>query len=153
MTRFDDGTPPGVPVNDLGWEVYAAGLGETARWAWETYHLPVWVTENGTADATDTFRSRFLWEHLRALSDIRAQGVPVDRYYHWCFVYNWEWNEGEEPRFGLVALDYATQERTVRDSGRFFAEVARAGGGTPELHARFVAGHEYPVSDSEGHRR
>jgi len=153
VTRFDDGTPPGVPVNDLGWEVYAAGLGETARWAWETYRLPVWVTENGTCDAADAFRSRYLWEHLSVLSGARAQGIPVERYYHWCFVDNWEWNEGEGPRFGLVALDYETQERTVRDSGRFFAEVIRAGGGTPELHAAYVAGQEYPVSRVEGHRR
>jgi beta-glucosidase len=153
VTRFDDGTPPGVPVNDLGWEVYAAGLDEMARWAWETYRIPVWVTENGTCDAADAFRSRYLWEHLEVLAGLRAQGVPVDRYYHWCFVDNWEWNEGEGPRFGLVALDYETQERTVRDSGRFFAGVINAGGGTPELHAKFVAGQEYPISDAEGHRR
>lgn len=153
VTRFDDGTPPGVPVNDLGWEVYAAGLGETARWAWETYGLPVWVTESGTADAADAFRSRYLWDHLRVLSDVRAEGVPVDRYYHWCFVDNWEWNEGEVPRFGLVALDYETQERTVRDSGRFFAEVVRAGGGTADHYRRFVEGQVYPVSWTEAHHR
>ena len=107
---------------------------------------PVWVTENGTCDAADAFRSRYLWEHLSVLAALRAQGVPVERYYHWCFVDNWEWNEGEGPRFGLVELDYETQERTVRDSGRLFAEVIRASGGTPELHAEFVAGQEYPVS-------
>jgi beta-glucosidase len=146
VTRFDDGTPQGVPVNDLGWEVYAAGLGEMARWAWETYRLPVWVTENGTCDAADTFRSRYLWEHLSVLSDVRAQGIPVERYYHWCFVDNWEWNEGESPRFGLVALDYETQERTVRDSGRFFADVIREGGATEELYAKYVAGQSYPIS-------
>ncbi|WP_344256401.1 glycoside hydrolase family 1 protein [Terrabacter carboxydivorans] len=153
VTRFDDGTPPGVPVNDLGWEVYAAGLGVMARWAWETYRLPVWVTENGTSDAADAFRSRYLWEHLSVLGEVRAQGVPVDRYYHWCFVDNWEWAEGEGPRFGLVALDYETQERTVRDSGRFFSEVAHEHGGTLDMHARYVAGQVYPVSQHESHHR
>jgi beta-glucosidase len=146
VTRFDDGTPPGVPVNDLGWEVYAAGLGETARWAWETYRLPIWVTENGTCDAADAFRARYLWEHLSVLGSLRAEGIPVERYYHWCFVDNWEWSDGEGPRFGLVALDYETQQRTVRDSGRFLAEVIRAGGGTAALHAKYVAGQAYPVS-------
>ena len=153
VTRFDDGTPAGVPVNDLGWEVYAAGLAETARWAWETYRLPVWVTENGTCDSADAFRSRYVWEHLEVLAGARAQGVPVERYYHWCFVDNWEWNEGEGPRFGLVALDYVTQQRTVRDSARLFAEIIREGGGTPAMHAAHVAGQAYPVSDVEGHHR
>jgi beta-glucosidase len=147
VTRFDDGTPPGVPVNDLGWEVYPAGLAETATWAWERYGLPVWVTENGTADARDAFRSRYLAEHLEVVARLRARGVPVERYYHWCLVDNWEWAQGEGPRFGLVALDYATQERTVRDSGRFFAEIAAAGGITAAMRERHVAGRQYPVSD------
>jgi beta-glucosidase len=55
-------------------------------------------------------------------------GLPFERYYHWCFVDNWEWAEGEVPRFGIVHLDYATQERTVKDSGRFLAAVIAEGG-------------------------
>ncbi len=153
VTRFDDGTPAGVPVNDLGWEVYAAGLGDTATWAWEEFALPVWVTENGTCDNTDAFRSRYLHEHLAVVSALRARGVPVERYYHWCFVDNWEWTDGEVPRFGLVALDYETQQRTVKASGHFFAEIAREGGVTREMYAKYVAGQTYPVSRSEGHHR
>jgi beta-glucosidase len=147
VTRFEDGTPPGAPVNDLGWEVYPEGLAETATWAWKRFGLPVWITENGTADARDAFRARYLDEHLGAVAGLRERGIPVERYYHWCFVDNWEWAQGEAPRFGLVALDYDTQERTVRDSGRFFAEVVAAGGITADLRARYVAGQEYPVSD------
>lgn len=153
VTKIDDGTPAGVPVNDLGWEVYAAGLGEMATWAWETYRLPVWVTESGTCDNSDAFRARYLWEHLAEVGRLRAAGVPVERYYHWCFVDNWEWVEGEVPRFGLVALDYETQERTVKESGRFYAGVIEAGALTPELHERFVAGQTYPVSSEFGHHR
>ncbi|EWS99725.1 glycoside hydrolase [Intrasporangium oryzae NRRL B-24470] len=150
VMRFGDGTPPGVPVNDLGWEVYAAGLGEMATWAWETYPIPIWITENGTADARDAFRSRYLYEHLRVIAEQRAAGVPIDRYYHWCFVDNWEWDEGEGPRFGLVALDYSTQERTVRKSGRFFAETIEAGGVTSQMYAAYVAGQTYPTSPADG---
>ena len=147
VTRFEDGTPPGVPVNDLGWEVYPEGLAETATWAWERFGLPVWVTENGTADARDAFRARFLAEHLAVVARLRERGVPVERYYHWCLVDNWEWAQGEGPRFGLVALDYPTQERTVRGSGRFFAEVAATGGITARMRERYVDGQVYPVSD------
>lgn len=150
VTRFEDGTPPGVPVNDLGWEVYAAGLAEMATWAWETYPLPIWVTENGTADAEDAFRARYLYEHLSVIAERRAAGVPIERYYHWCFVDNWEWADGEVPRFGLVALDHETQERTVRESGRFFAEIVATGGITSEMHAKYVAGQRYPTSPEAG---
>ena len=137
-----DGTFPGAPVNDLGWEVYPAGLVEVARSLHEKYPAPIWVTENGTADAADAYRSRFVFEHLQAIA---SSGLPFERYYHWCFVDNWEWAEGEDPRFGIVALDYETQERTVRDSGRFLAAVIRDGGVTRASHAEFVAGQKYPV--------
>jgi beta-glucosidase len=73
------------------------------------------------------------------LAAARATGVPFERYYHWCFVDNWEWAEGEVPRFGIVALDYETQERTVKPSGRFFADVIAAGGVTDEIIARHLA--------------
>lgn len=113
-----------------------------ARALHDKYPAPIWVTENGTADAADAFRSRFVFEHLQVMA---SSGLPFERYYHWCFVDNWEWAEGEDPRFGIVALDYETQERTVRDSGRFLAAVIRDGGVTRASHAEFVAGQKYPV--------
>ena len=73
--------------------------------------------------------------------------MPIERYYHWCFVDNWEWADGEEPRFGIVHLDYGTQERTVKPSGRMLAELAVAGRITPELHERYTVGRRYPVAD------
>lgn len=74
-----------------------------------------------------------------------TSALPFERYYHWCFVDNWEWAEGETARFGLVALDNATQERTVRDSGRFFSGIIAAGGVTEELYAAHVEHQRYPV--------
>ncbi|GAB4077664.1 family 1 glycosylhydrolase [Nostocoides australiense] len=74
---------------------------------------------------------------------IAASDLPFERYYHWCFVDNWEWAEGESQRFGIVALDYETQARTVRDSGRFLAQVIADGGVTRASHARFVAPQAY----------
>ncbi|MEA4944761.1 MAG: family 1 glycosylhydrolase [Propionicimonas sp.] len=136
-----DGVASHVPVNDLGWEIYPQGLVEVARWTHQHYPGPIWITENGTADAADRFRSRFLYDHLRAIA---GSGLPIERFYHWCFTDNFEWAEGEEPRFGLVALDYLTQQRTVRDSGRFYADVIAHGGVTAQAHARWVAGQAYP---------
>jgi beta-glucosidase len=54
---------------------------------------------------------------------------------------------------GLFALEYETLQRSVRDSGRFFAEIIREGGGTANLYARYVAGQTYPISEAEGHHR
>ena len=103
---------------------------------------------NAEAAAADrrleSFRPRFILEHLRAIAE---SDVPIERYYHWCFVDNWEWADGEEPRFGIVHLDYGTQERTVKPSGRMLAELAVAGRITPELHARYTVGRRYPVAD------
>lgn len=138
-----DGTFPCAPVNDLGWEVYPAGLVEVARSLHEKYPAPIWVTENGTADASDAFRARFVHDHLAAMA---SSGLPFERYYHWCFVDNWEWADGEGPRFGIVGLDYETQERTVRESGRFLAAVIRDGGVTPAVFEEFVADQRYPVA-------
>ena len=141
VSRLADGTFPGQPVNDLGWEIHPQGLVDVIGRLHERYPGPVWVTENGVCDATDAYRARFIHDHLGALA---ASGLPVERYYHWCLVDNWEWSDGEVPRFGIVHLDHRSQERTVKDSGRFLAEAARRGEVTEEMYDRFVAGQEYP---------
>ena len=134
VTGVMQGTRPGAPLNDLGWELYPEGLTRVITSVRRRYPGPIWITENGTADATDAFRSRFLYDHLAAVQ--RAGGV--DRFYHWCFTDNWEWIEGEVPRFGLVHLDYETQVRTVKDSGRFYADLIAHGGVTDEAYQRWV---------------
>ena len=144
VTGLRDGTAKGVPVNDLGWEIYPEGIALLVRQIHRDYPGPIYITENGTPDAADRFRPLFLYDHLSALA---ASGVPVARFYHWCFTDNWEWTEGEEPRFGLVGLDYATQERTIRESGRFYADIAANGGVTQEAYDRWVAGRSYPVGE------
>lgn len=138
---ISDHTAEAVPVNDLGWEITADGFAQTLREYYGRFNLPIYVTENGTADREDAFRSRYLYEHLRAMVD---SGVPVERYYHWTFTDNWEWAEGETGRFGLVDVDFRTQERTVRESGRFYADIIENGGVTEEAYSRWVAGQEYP---------
>jgi beta-glucosidase len=153
VTRFDDGTPSGVPVNDLGWEVVRgrpgrdgpvgvadlppARVGHRERHGRCRGRVPVALPVGAPSGAERP-------------SDARRSGRSV---LPLVLRRQLEWNDGEGPRFGLVALDYDTQERAVRDSGRFFAEVIAEGGGTPELYASNVAGQEYPVSRAEGHHR
>ena len=76
-------------------------------------------------------------------AEIAASDLPFERYYHWSFMDNWEWLEGESARFGLIRLDYETQERTMRESGRFFSEIAANRGVTEEMYQRYVAHQIY----------
>jgi beta-glucosidase len=119
------GVPRGAAVNDLGWEIYPQGLGELLRlWARRS-GVPLYVTENGIADATDSRRGAFLVSHLTEVARALADGVDVRGYFHWSLLDNFEWSEGYAPRFGLVEVDYATQERRVRESARLYARIAR----------------------------
>ncbi len=122
--------------NDLGWEIYPQGIRELAQKYHDRYGLPVWITENGTADSADTFRARYLYDHLREI----ALSCPyVERYYHWTFIDNFEWAEGQTARFGLVSVDFESQERTVRRSGRFFAEMIENHGVTGGMIREYLA--------------
>jgi beta-glucosidase len=120
------GVPPGAEVNDLGWEVYPAGLGAVLRdWAARS-GLPLYVTENGIADAADAQRARFIVRHLAEVARAIADGVDVRGYFHWSLVDNFEWAEGYAPRFGLIEVDYATQARRVRPSAEAYTRIARS---------------------------
>jgi beta-glucosidase len=119
----------------MGWEVYPEGLVEVLEFAASrTGDLPIYVTENGAAfplDASDPTRDparvRFLHRHLAAAQEAIARGVPLRGFFVWSLLDNFEWAQGYGPRFGIVHVDYGTMERRVRDSGRFWASVARDG--------------------------
>ena len=125
-----DGVAKNCPVNDLGWEIYPAGIVEVARKVYDVLPRPIWVTENGTCDNEDAFRARYIAEHLMALS---LSDLPVERYYHWCCCDNFEWIEGNSARFGLIHVDYDTQQRTIKGSGEFYRRVIEEGGVSQEL--------------------
>jgi len=136
VAGIGDGTRKNAPINDLGWEIYPAGIVECATHLYKSYKLPVYITENGTCDNTDAFRSRYLFEHIEALVNC---GLPVERYYHWCFTDNFEWLEGESSRFGIVHTDYQTLTRTIKDSGRFFAAMIAERGVSEELFRQYCS--------------
>ncbi len=140
-----DGVAENCPVNDLGWEIYPEGIGEVCRKVYGVLKKPIYITENGTCDNGDRFRARYIAEHLRVLCE---SGLPVERYYHWCFCDNWEWVEGTSARFGLVHVDFETQARTVKDSGAFYKRVIQERGVSEALYEAFCGG-EYPKNGED----
>ncbi len=119
------GVPEGADVNDLGWEIYPEGLGMLLRTWGQRSGLPLYVTENGIADASDAKRGPFIVRHLAEVARAAQDGVDVRGYFHWSLLDNFEWAEGYEPRFGLVEVDYSTQERRPRPSAALYAKIAR----------------------------
>jgi len=131
-------------VNDLGWEIYPEGIVVCARKLYKILKRDIWITENGTCDTTDKWRSRYIYDHLRV---ILGSDLPIKRYYHWCFLDNWEWLEGESARFGLVHVNYETQKRRTKQSGKFYSELIKNNGCTQEMYDKYVAGQEYKKQD------
>ena len=134
--------PTGAPVTSMGWEVQPHLLTRLLADVHERYTRPagteLWVTENGAAfddvvvrDADgaarvpDAERTAFLRSHVGAVLDAVEAGVPVRGYLAWSLMDNYEWAWGYEKRFGLVRVDYDSQERTVKDSGRELARMLR----------------------------
>jgi beta-glucosidase len=140
VSSLADGMASGVPVNDLGWEIYPQGIVQCAGEIHDLLNRPIYITENGTCDNNDTFRCRYIYEHLKVLSE---SGLPVQRYYHWCFTDNFEWCEGESARFGLVHVDYETQKRTIKKSGLFYSDIIRQKGVSNEIYNKYIAPQEY----------
>jgi beta-glucosidase len=85
------------------------------------------VTEHGVATDDDAERIEFVDRGLRAIHAEMAAGLPVRGYFHWSALDNFEWARGYAMRFGLLEVDRATLERSVRPSARFLGDVARAG--------------------------
>ncbi len=124
---------------EMDWEVYPAGLEEVLRWVAERYGpIPLYVTENGAAfpdpptapveGVDDPQRVAYFSAHLAAVARAIAAGVDVRGYYAWSLLDNLEWSDGFAKRFGIVHVDFATQQRTPKASARFYAEVARTRG-------------------------
>lgn len=101
--------------SDLGWPINPTGLTQVLLEA-KRYRLPIYVTENGVADAADTKRADFIRDHVRAIEAAQAQGADVRGYLHWSLIDNFEWAKGFAPRFGLAEVDYQTMERRIRPS-------------------------------------
>jgi beta-glucosidase len=111
--------------NDMGWEIFPAGLKSVLE-KYATYGVPLIVTENGIATEDEDLRTEFLLSHLRALGEAVQNGVPILGYFYWSLLDNFEWAEGTGPRFGLAAVEFATQERRPRPAARVYAAVCES---------------------------
>ncbi|RME40623.1 MAG: glycosyl hydrolase family protein [Caldilineae bacterium] len=132
--------PPGAEMWDDPWpdrEVYPHGLYRAIRRA-AAFGKPVYITENGLADAEDARRPRFLLAHLAAVHRAIRDGFDVRGYYYWTLVDNYEWVEGWTTRFGLIALEPETQQRTPRRSAALYRAIARANAITPAMVEEFA---------------
>ncbi|NHZ43693.1 GH1 family beta-glucosidase [Massilia aquatica] len=130
--RTEVALPQDRERTDFGWEVAPDGLTELLlRIAREYQPGPVYVTENGSsyddavqADGSvdDEARRHYLARHLAAVRAAQEQGVDVKGYFAWSLLDNFEWSEGYLRRFGIVHVDFETQQRTVKSSGRWYRE-------------------------------
>jgi beta-glucosidase len=124
---------PGADFSMEGWgEIYPEGLYRLLK-RLQKYGKPIYVTETGVPDNDDSKRPRFLMTHLAAIHRALAEGVPVKGLYFWSLVDNFEWKEGFSARFGLIGLDLQTGTRMLRESGRLYGEISRAGVVTADM--------------------
>jgi beta-glucosidase len=124
--------PPDVLRTAFGWEVSPAGLTElVARIQRDYAPGPLYITENGSTwddfvdahgEIDDTERRDYLVRHLAAVRDAIAQGIPVKGYFAWSLLDNFEWAEGYIRRFGLTHVDFATQQRRLKLSGKWYRD-------------------------------
>jgi beta-glucosidase len=142
VVRADPKAPTGAtpvapegPVTEMGWEVYPDHLYVALTRITRDYGAPeIYITENGAAFADEIVGGRvddprrvdYLRTHLEAAHRAIADGVKLRGYFCWSLLDNFEWSFGYSKRFGLIYVDYPTQRRIVKSSGRFYAGVARA---------------------------
>lgn len=120
--RLDD-----KPVSDLNWEIYPQGIYFILKWL-KKYNLPIYITENGLADADNTRREEFIREHLFWVQKAIQEEVDVRGYFYWSLLDNFEWDKGFWPRFGLIEIDYKTLERKPRKSFYAYRKIIKNNG-------------------------
>ena len=116
--------PSAGPRSGMDWEIYPEGLWWVLM-ELKKYRLPILITENGVCSEDDNVRWDFIRSHLREMCKAMTDGAQVVGYLYWSLIDNFEWAHGFSPRFGLIEVDYATQERHVRPSALRLAEVIR----------------------------
>ncbi len=124
--RFEKSEAGPLPRTDIGWEIYSDGLTEVLLDMHNRYKLPpIYITENGAAmkdvitpdGVQDHDRLGYYQNHLMAVHNAIKAGVDIRGYFAWSLMDNFEWAEGYAKRFGIVYVDYETQERTIKASG------------------------------------
>lgn len=128
----------GAEHTAMDWEVFPEGLESALLWVRRRYgDIPLYITENGAAfeDAApsrgriqDNRRLDYLRRHFLAARRARNAGVDLRGYFVWSLLDNFEWTFGYSKRFGIVGVDFSTQQRLLKDSARFYSDVIRSNG-------------------------
>jgi beta-glucosidase len=131
-------SPESSEYTDAGWEIFPQGLGELLLRLRNEYGVQsIFITENGAAyndgpsqDGTvaDSRRREYLEKHFKVAGNAISQGVPLDGYFIWSLLDNFEWAKGydDDTRFGIVHVDFETQDRVVKESGKWYAGLISA---------------------------
>jgi beta-glucosidase len=120
---------PADQLTDMGWEIYPEGLYRSLKVIKRYTTKPIYITENGIADAADTKRAKYIEDHLLVLNKAIADGIDVRGFYYWSLMDNFEWAKGFAKRFGLYHVDFATQKRTLYEGSKKYTEIIKASGG------------------------
>jgi beta-glucosidase len=121
-----------APKTDIGWEIYPQAFTDLLVSLHKLYTLPpIYITENGAAmddklvqgQVQDLDRVSYYEQHLLALDSAIRQGVKVDGYFAWSLMDNFEWAEGYLKRFGIVYVDYQSQQRVIKQSGLAYRDL------------------------------
>jgi beta-glucosidase len=123
-----------VPVTTMGWEVYPPAIYHILK-KYEKYSgiKKILITENGAAfpdvligkEINDNERTAYLRNHIAQVLKAKQEGCPVEGYFVWTLTDNFEWAEGYHPRFGLIYVDFETQERIIKKSGSWYADFLK----------------------------
>lgn len=113
---------PKIPLSDVGWYMEPEGIHPLLVRTWKHYKKPIFITENGLADARDEYRRWWLEETIVAMERAISEGVDLRGYFHWSLLDNFEWSLGWWPKFGLVEVDRKTMKRKPRASALWFAK-------------------------------
>lgn len=112
--------------SDMGWELNPESLYHLLK-EWGALKKPIYITENGLADARDVHRAWFIHEAARHIKKAQDEGIDVRGYFYWSLLDNFEWDKGFWPRFGLVEMDYKTLERKIRPSAWEYKKIIESG--------------------------
>jgi beta-glucosidase len=123
-----------VPITTMGWEVYPASIYHILK-KYNQYPQikKIYLTESGAAFKDEVIESKvddpkrveYLKQYLQQVLRAKSEGCKVDGYFIWTLTDNFEWAEGYHPRFGIIYVDFETQQRIVKSSGQWYAELLR----------------------------
>jgi beta-glucosidase len=117
--------PPSGERTEMGYLFWPQCVEYTVRKVAHISELPIFVTENGIGTNDDTQRIRYLTEALRGVRHLKNDGIDVRGYFQWSLLDNFEWSLGYGPKFGIVAVDRTTFQRTMKPSARWYGDTTR----------------------------